>query len=192
MAHSAQPLLRRARNARPRRVTARQCTSGARSSRRLQPIAAAARPGDRNTWRETAAKRVCVQHANEQPHRSPAANGCIHRPCALQAVCRPSGAVTAPNVEPAGGLGLRERTLSAGGRRAHCGGNAGCARGGYGARSAHAAARALKRADTASAERHVSEEGVHGAPPSRAPFALKPRRVTQIMPRLSAGAPLGS
>ena len=191
MAHSAQPLLRCARNACPWRTKALHIMSGARSSRRLQPIAAAARPGDRKARRETAAKSVCVRHASKQAHRSPAANSSAHRPCAPQPRHRPSSAARAPNVERAGGLGLSERTLSAGGRGAHCGHNRGCARGGYYPRSAPAAARTLSRADTASAGRRSPTEGVRGAPTSRGPPALKPRRVTQLRPCSRARAPFG-
>ena len=91
-----------------------------------------------------------------------------------------------------GGRVRAERgTLSAGGRRAYCGGSTGCARGGYGPGSARAAARALSRADTASAAQCLAVKGVRGAPPSRAPAALKPRQATQLRPSASARAPLG-
>ena len=175
---------------RAQRTTRLHGMPGARSLQRLQSTAAAARPKDCKAWREATAKSVFVQHASAQAHHIPAATACIHRPCVLQAVRRPSDVATAPNVELAG-LGLSERTLSAGVRRAHCGRNRGCARGWDAHRSTSAAARALRRDDTASAEQRVSAEGICSATTCCAPFALKPRQATQFRPSWSEHARLG-
>jgi hypothetical protein len=144
--HSGPPLLRCALPARPRCAARLHGMSGAPSSSRVQPIAAAAPPGDRKKRRVAVAKSVSTRHTSKHAHRVPAQNDRTCRPCALRVLHRPRGGARATNMEPASRVRAQRAHTPAGGSTAHAARNAGCAHCRYAARSALADARALYRA----------------------------------------------
>jgi len=172
LARSALPLLRCARRARPLRAARLHCMSGARGSQRLQPIAAAAPPQDRQTRRKAQAKSVSKQHGSTCAHRSRAADTYTHPSWASRALKQPSGGARARNVKSGG---FAERTHHEGGCAAPSAAKKRCARRGYCTRNACARARALVRTRQACAARQSTARCVSTRPTYSASFAPKLR-----------------
>jgi len=172
LARSALPLHRCARRARPLRAMRLDCMSDARSSRRLQPFAAAAPPRDRQTRRKALAKSVSKQHCSTCAHHARAEDMYPHRAWASGAQKQPSVGARARNVK---GGGLAECTHREGGCTAPSAATKRCAHRVYSSRNACARASALVRTRQACAARRPTARCVSARPTYSASFAPKLR-----------------